>query len=138
RAIGPRPTATTTSRRVNRGPIASRSPRSCEGYAPARALTDSLCPDVRCLDDRPPLLDFGLLKSAERFRRLLVARRNFLTEVGKLMAHCWVGQRINDSSIELSNDILGCAFGRPHAGPDRNVKSWKPGLVHGRDFGRRR
>ena len=33
RAIGPRPTATTTSRRVNRGPSASRSPRSCKARA---------------------------------------------------------------------------------------------------------
>src|ERR1700730_4790367 len=52
--------------------------------------TDSLCPDVRCLDDRPPFLDFGLLKSAKRFGRLLVAPQNFLTEVGKLLAHCRV------------------------------------------------
>src|SRR5262249_51102517 len=35
RAIGPRRTATTTSRRVNRGPIASRSPPTCEDAAKA-------------------------------------------------------------------------------------------------------
>src|SRR5262245_10292003 len=39
RAIGPRRTATTTSRRVNRGPIASRSPPSCEDAA--KALIDA-------------------------------------------------------------------------------------------------
>jgi len=44
RAIGPRRTATTTSRWLNRGPFASRSPRSCEGAAgpsqrPSRVAT---------------------------------------------------------------------------------------------------
>src|SRR6516165_1543398 len=93
--------------------------------------------DVRRLDDRPPLLQLGPLKSAEGFRSLLVARRNLLTKVSTLLPRCRMGQGTHDSGIELDDDILGCAFGRPHAGPDRNVKSRKSGLVHGRDFRRR-
>src|SRR5713226_433629 len=51
----------------------------------------SLCLYVRCLyvrrlDDRPPLLDLGFLQRAEAFRRLLLASRNLLPEVGELPA----------------------------------------------------
>src|SRR5688500_18916150 len=36
--------------------------------------------DVSRLDDWPPLLDFRLLMRSQRFRRLLVGRRNHLPE----------------------------------------------------------
>src|SRR5215831_8997829 len=57
------------------------------------AVADSLCPDVRCLDDRPPLLDFGLLKSAERFLPARTCGREFkawsnMSLAGNQILHC--------------------------------------------------
>ena len=43
--------------------------------------------DAGLLDNRPPFLDLGLLKRGERRGRLLLARHNFLAEVGKPSAH---------------------------------------------------
>ena len=39
--------------------------------------------DAGFLDDWPPLLNLGLLQSAQRFRRLLLARENLLSEFSK-------------------------------------------------------
>src|SRR5262245_36544047 len=39
-------------------------------------LFASLAPDARRLDDRPPLLDLGLVEVTKRFGRLLRRRRN--------------------------------------------------------------
>jgi len=39
--------------------------------------------DAGFLDDRPPLLNLGLLQSAQRFRRLLLAGENLLSEFSK-------------------------------------------------------
>src|SRR4051794_25059375 len=47
--------------------------------------------DVRRLDDRPPFLDFGLLERRERFRCLLVAWENLLTQIRKLLANTLIG-----------------------------------------------
>jgi len=41
----------------------------------------SFRPDARRLDDWPPLLNLGLAKGAKRFRRLLLARRNDLSQL---------------------------------------------------------
>jgi hypothetical protein len=37
--------------------------------------------DVRRLDDRPPLFDFGFVVGSQRLRRLLFTRRNLLTQI---------------------------------------------------------
>src|SRR5438045_996824 len=43
--------------------------------------------DVRRLDDRPPLLDLGLLLGGERLWRLLLARPDSLAQVGEPLAY---------------------------------------------------
>ena len=48
------------------------SPIACERHGVV-----SFGLDTRSLDDRPPFLDLGLLKGAQRFRRALLARVNF-------------------------------------------------------------
>ncbi len=48
------------------------------------AATGSLHLDSRRSDDRPPLLDLGLVVGAMRLRRLLVAREDVLAEIGEL------------------------------------------------------
>src|SRR6478609_11061432 len=42
--------------------------------------------DVSRFDDRPPLLGLRFLVGAERFRRLQIARRDFLAEVDEFSA----------------------------------------------------
>src|SRR5688572_2775509 len=60
---------------------------SLETAAPA---SGSLHLDSCRLDDRPPLLDLGLVVSAMRLRRLLVAREDALAEIGELRPHACV------------------------------------------------
>jgi hypothetical protein len=49
-------------------------------YLPIATLpSTSLCLDIGRLDDRPPLIDLGFMKSAEPLRRLLIQRCHFLT-----------------------------------------------------------
>jgi hypothetical protein len=50
---------------------------------PARLRMDLLRLDAGRLDDRPPLLDFGLMQSAECFWCLLVAWRDFAANSSK-------------------------------------------------------
>src|SRR5262244_2841639 len=47
--------------------------------------------DVRGLEDRPPLLDLGLVVGRERLRILILARRNVLAEIGEPLAHAGIG-----------------------------------------------
>src|SRR5262245_65073613 len=51
--------------------------------------------DVSRLDDRPPLLDLGLVKSAERLRRLLLARRDHVAELGEPLPYRRIRQGID-------------------------------------------
>src|SRR2546422_94000 len=64
--------------------------------------------DVRRLDDRPPLLDFGLVEGAERLRRPLPGRENLLPEIGKPRTHRGIRQRFADGGIEPGDDVLAC------------------------------
>ena len=50
------------------------------------ALFASLAPDARRLDDRPPLLDLGLVEVTKCFGRLLRRRRNFLPQLNVTFA----------------------------------------------------
>jgi hypothetical protein len=61
--------------------------------------------DVRRLDDRPPLLDLGALKRAERLRRLLITGENLLSDIGKLSSHARIGQCGHDGSVELGDKL---------------------------------
>src|SRR5688572_20265983 len=74
----------------------SRAPTSGQG-GPV-ALLRRL--DPRSLDDRPPALDFRLLLRGERRRGLLVARPNFLTDVGKALLHRRIFKRLRYRRIE--------------------------------------
>jgi hypothetical protein len=42
--------------------------------------------DVRCLDDRPPFFDLGVVKGGEPLRGLLLARSNIEAEISKAPA----------------------------------------------------
>src|ERR1700692_4441874 len=71
------------------------------GMIPPVILKASVRVDVGGLDDRPPLLDLGLLVGAERLGGLLVARRDLLAEIGELLSHLRIGQRRHHRGVEL-------------------------------------
>jgi hypothetical protein len=66
--------------------------------------------DVRRLEDRPPLFDLGLLLGGERFERLLLARWNVLTLIGKSLPYGWVGQSSLHRLLSLVMGSLGVPF----------------------------
>jgi hypothetical protein len=45
------------------------------------------------VDDRPPLFDFGFVKSGERFRRLLLPLRDHRTEIDQAGTYRWIAER---------------------------------------------
>jgi hypothetical protein len=96
----------------------------------------SLAPDVRRLDDGPPLLDVGLLQCAEHSRRLLVARGHLISQVGELLNDARVGQRAHHCSIKLINDIFRCAPGRENPIPARHGESGETRLIRCWNVGR--
>src|SRR3954468_18359836 len=95
---------------------ASRSLRDescCEARRtqPPRAR-GRLCPrrlfglQVRCSDDRPPLLGFGPVMHCECLRRLLVTRPHFLADIGKALPYARIGQGVDNRRVELGDDVL--------------------------------
>src|SRR6266436_10282892 len=81
------------------------------------------------LDDRPPLLDFGSLQRIECLGRLLLARNDLLTELGKPLADRRFGERTHGRGVEPGDDILRRTFGGKQRTPDGTVESGQPGLV---------
>src|SRR5246127_2670785 len=61
--------------------------------------------DVRGLDDRPPLLDFRFLQRRQSLGRLLLGREDLLSDIGKALAHGWIGERFDGGLIELADDF---------------------------------
>src|SRR5262249_7341266 len=97
---------------------------------------DSLTPDARRFDDRPPLLDLGLVEGAQRFPGLLLARRDLHAEVGDALAHRGIGHRGGCGAVELHHDVARRAFGHPEAVPGGDVDSRQAKFVGGRNVGR--
>ena len=95
----------------------------------------SFCLDPSRLDDRPPFVDLGLLQRAKRLGRLLVARRQLLTELGQPALHHPIGKSLADRAIEHGDDICRRAFWGPEPVPDRRVEARQPRLVDSRDLG---
>src|SRR2546430_5746438 len=102
-----------------------------------RSTWDSLGFDVGCPDQRPPLLDLGLVERGERLRGLLLAGWYLLAEIDQAPAHGRIGQRIHGGGRQPVDDVGWRALRHPHAVPGRDVHPGCAGLVHGRDVGRR-
>src|SRR5580658_4869758 len=60
--------------------------------------------EVSRFDDRPPLLDLGLLKITERAGRLPPWRWNVLAKIVQARAYCCIGERSYDGRVELLDD----------------------------------
>src|SRR5947209_7452662 len=97
-----------------------------------RTTRDSFPFNVRRLDNRPPLLDFGLVESAQRLWRLLLARWNLHAEIGDALAHRGICHRSDCGTVELHHDFLRRVLGYPKAVPGRDVDSRQTKFVGGR------
>jgi len=63
--------------------------------------------DVSGLDNRPPLLDLGLMVRRESYWVLLIAREDDLAQRFEALPHYRIGQCVYDGGIEAINDFLG-------------------------------
>src|SRR5215217_7657318 len=84
---------------------------------PTEASDSSRRLDVSRLDQRPPLLDLGLVKCTQRLRRLLFARRNHVTQLRESLPHREIAERIHDRGVEPGDDRLGGGLRDPQAVP---------------------
>src|SRR5262245_10329954 len=98
-------------------------PRVCSAVTPARGC-GSFHLDARCFDDRPPLLDLGLMVSTKRFRCLLLGWIDLLPDVGEPLAHGRIGKAFDNGFIEFADDVFWRAFRNPHPVPNRQVELW--------------
>src|SRR5215470_12420500 len=73
--------------------------------------------DVRGFYDRPPLLDLSFVVCAERFRRLLLRRRDHLAQVLKPVADILVRECVHGRVCKCLDNILWRTFRHPQAGP---------------------
>jgi len=60
--------------------------------------------DAGLFDDRPPLVDFGLVQGGEHLRRLLGGRENLLAKVVEARTHRRLGQGRDNGRIEFRGD----------------------------------
>jgi hypothetical protein len=94
------PTVPSAARRLRRirckGAFGVSMKRGEPRYPNEAALSMShrtlLCRDPGRLDDRPPLLDLGLVVGAERLRRLLITWENLLSKISEPRTHKRIGQ----------------------------------------------
>src|SRR5262245_35414195 len=89
--------------------------------------------DIGSPDDRPPLLDLGLLVGGERGWCLLLATRDHQPKIGQAFPHVCIGQGVDDCAIERANDLLRRALRHPQAMPKRDVHARRADLVHSRN-----
>ena len=62
--------------------------------------------DPPLFDDRPPLVDVGVLRSGEGLRRLSVAREHLKAEFAKAGLRYQIGECIDRSRIQLFDDVF--------------------------------
>ena len=94
------PTVPSGARRLRRirckGAFGASMKRGAHRYPNEAALCMShrtlLCRDPGRLNDRPPLLDLGLVVGAERLRRLLITWENLLSKISEPRTHKRIGQ----------------------------------------------
>jgi hypothetical protein len=74
-------------------------------------LLGSLRLDASCLDDRPPLFDFGFLQGGERLRCLLLATWNFHALFSNPLPHSRVGLAVIGIGLSPGGQEPGVACG---------------------------
>src|SRR5215469_14801026 len=123
----PLPSSTTPGRAARLPPSlflhVIRSPRQ-RARAASAALREGFarlaleCPvqsfrlNIRCLNDRPPFLDLGLVEGGEALRGLLLARGDVQAKLTKTSAHARIGECLHHRAIEFDDDVARCTLGR--------------------------
>src|SRR5262249_4576535 len=112
--LAPMPRAITPPARPRPRPdaeIVGGQVSSCCFPENAKREPDLFSLDIRGLNDRPPLLDLGLVVGIERLRRLLFARRKLHADVSEAPLGGGVGEGGRDRGVESGDDRLGRAPG---------------------------
>src|SRR6185437_8301301 len=86
-------------------------------YLSRGANNRSFNPNPSRLDNWPPFLDFGFLKSAQCLGRPLLAGRQVLRDGDKSLADCRITHRIHDCAIEFDNYVFWGALWSPDSLP---------------------
>src|SRR5262249_31219230 len=68
--------------------------------------------NIRCLNDRPPFLDLGLVEGGEALRGLLLARGDVQAKLTKTSAHARIGECLHHRAVEFDDDVARCPLGR--------------------------
>src|SRR5262245_64489810 len=89
----------------------SRALRMTRSTSPPPRFSFGL--DVGGLDQRPPLVDLGLVVRGECLCGLLLARRNLLAESGEPLADGGIGERVHGRRSELLDDLARRSLGNP-------------------------
>jgi hypothetical protein len=89
--------------------------------------------DAGLLDDRLPLLDFGLLIGAKRLRCLLLSRKDILRDLDEPAPHRWIGEAFDDCIVELGDgrSARNAAVMRPRCG---SLRLWPRAMAPMRLF----
>jgi hypothetical protein len=72
-----------------------------------------------------------LVKRTQHVRGLLVPRHDLLAEIGEALAGQRVGKRGHHGGVELGDNVLRRALGRPQRMLDGKVEARQPRLVNG-------
>ena len=75
----------------------------------------SLALDVRGLDNRPPLLDLGLVQRAEFLWSLLIARKNLLNKTDEPRMYRRIGRALTVAALSLAMMAFGVLLGAQNA-----------------------
>src|SRR5262249_50925965 len=68
--------------------------------------------NIRCLNDRPPFLDLGLVEGGEALRGLLLARGDVQAKLTKTSAPARIGEWPHPPAPEFDDDVARCTLGR--------------------------
>src|SRR5215475_12342340 len=88
---------------------------TCAEFRGARfmeCLVRSFRLNIRCLNDRPPFLDLGLVEGGEALRGLLLARGDVQAKLTKTSAHARIGECLHHRAVEFDDDVARCPLGR--------------------------
>src|SRR5215831_12501208 len=94
------------------------SAAACSVGGTSRGIHIMECPvqsfrlNMRCLNDRPPFLDLGLVEGGEALRGLLLARGDVQAKLTKTSAHARIGECLHHRAVEFDDDVARCPLGR--------------------------
>ena len=68
--------------------------------------------NIRCLNDRPPFLDLGLVEGRRSPPGSAARARRFQAKLTKTSAHARIGECLHHRAVEFDDDVARCPLGR--------------------------